>query len=60
MPATIAVTSLGDNVAPDNMVTLREAIQSIDNGANLNNDVVAAGAYGPTTPSSSRGPGQWA
>ena len=44
--ATIVVTSVSDTVAVDGSVTLREAITSINNGANVNADVVAAGAYG--------------
>jgi hypothetical protein len=45
-PATITVTGTGDTVAVDGVVTLREAITSINNGANVNADVVAVGAYG--------------
>jgi hypothetical protein len=44
--ATITVTSVGDTTAVDGSVTLREAITSINNGANVNADVVAVGAYG--------------
>src|SRR5713226_9772014 len=44
--ATITVTGTGDTIAVDGIVTLREAITSIKNGANLNADVVAVGAYG--------------
>src|SRR5712691_8400547 len=44
--ATITVTGTGDTVAVDGMVTLREAITSINNGANVNADVVALGPYG--------------
>ncbi len=44
--ATITVTGTGDTVAIDGLVTLREAITSINNGANVNSDVVAVGAYG--------------
>ncbi len=44
--ATITVTGTGDTVAVDTFVTLREAINSINNGANQNADVVAVGAYG--------------
>src|SRR5713226_7574546 len=44
--ATITVTGTGDAIAVDGVVTLREAITSINNGANVNADVVAAGAYG--------------
>lgn len=46
VPATITVTSTGDTVAVDGGVTLREAITSINNGANVNTDVVAVGSYG--------------
>jgi len=44
--ATITVTGTGDTIAVDGMVTLREAITSINNGANVNADVVAVGTYG--------------
>jgi hypothetical protein len=44
--ATVTVTGTGDTVAVDGAVTLREAITSINNGANVNADVVAVGAYG--------------
>ena len=44
--ATITVTGTGDTIAVDGAVTLREAITSINNGANVNADVVAAGVYG--------------
>jgi parallel beta-helix repeat protein len=44
--ATITVTGTGDTIAVDGAVTLREAITSIDNAANVNADVVATGAYG--------------
>src|SRR5512141_1584822 len=44
--ATITVTSTGDAITVDGVVTLREAITSIDNGANVNADVVPVGAYG--------------
>src|SRR6266487_983266 len=44
--ATITVTGTGDAIAVDGAVTLREAITSINNGANVNADVVAAGVYG--------------
>ena len=44
--ATVTVTGTGDTIAVDGAVTLREAITSIDNGANVNADVVAVGAYG--------------
>src|SRR5262249_4188180 len=45
-PAIITVTSDGDTIALDNKVTLREAIESANNNANVNADVVAVGAYG--------------
>jgi hypothetical protein len=44
--ATITVTGTGDTIAVDGVVTLREAITSINNGANVNADVVPVGAYG--------------
>ncbi len=44
--ATITVTGTGDTVAVDGSVTLREAIASINGGANVNADVVAVGTYG--------------
>src|SRR5436309_7305650 len=44
--ATITVTGPGDSVAVDGVVTLREAIVSINNGANVNADVVPVGTYG--------------
>jgi Calx-beta domain len=44
--ATITVTSTADTTAVDGAVTLREAIVSINNGANVNADVVAVGSYG--------------
>lgn len=48
VPATITVTSLADNVTDDTVVTLREAIQSINDQADLNDEVGAnrVGAYG--------------
>ena len=45
-PATIAVTGTGDTIALDGVVTLREAITSVNGGAAVNADVVASGAYG--------------
>src|SRR5205809_169699 len=45
-PATITVTGTGDTVAVDSLVTLREAITSVNNQANANTDVVAVGNYG--------------
>jgi hypothetical protein len=44
--ATITVTSNLDTIAVNGAVTLREAITSINNGANVNADVVPVGAYG--------------
>src|SRR5689334_8674283 len=46
-PATITVTVAGDTLV-NGQVTLREAIQSINQGADLNGDVTAnrVGAYG--------------
>src|SRR5690242_8198695 len=44
--STVTVTDTGDTIAVDGKVTLREAITSINNGANVNADVVGAGAYG--------------
>lgn len=44
--ATITVTGAGDVVAVDGAVTLREAMTSINSGANVNADVVAVGTYG--------------
>src|SRR5262245_25361064 len=46
VPATITVNDIGDTIAVDSKVTLREALQSINTGANVNSDVVAVGAYG--------------
>src|SRR5690349_20849605 len=47
--ATIAVTGPGDAVAVDGIVTLREAIISANNNANVNSDVSAVGTYGADT-----------
>src|SRR3954454_19959366 len=44
--ATVTVTGTGDTIAIDGSVTLREALTSINAGANANADVVAVGAYG--------------
>ncbi len=44
--ATITVTGTGDTIAVDGLVTLRESITSINQGSNVNADVVAVGAYG--------------
>src|SRR5262245_37014169 len=46
VPATITVNDIGDTIAVDSKVTLREALQSINAAANVNSDVVAVGAYG--------------
>jgi hypothetical protein len=46
LAATVTVTGTGDSIAVDGSVTLREAITSMNNGANVNADVVAVGAYG--------------
>ena len=45
-PATITVDSNLDTVAVDGVVTIREAIESVNGGANINADVVAVGLYG--------------
>lgn len=47
--ATITVTGTGDTIAVDGLVTLREAITSANNNANVNADVVAVGVYGTDT-----------
>jgi hypothetical protein len=47
--ATITVTGTGDTIAVDGLVTLREAITSANNNANVNGDVVAVGGYGTDT-----------
>ncbi len=44
--ATVTVTGTGDSVAVDGAVTLREAMTSMNGGANTNADVVAVGTYG--------------
>jgi hypothetical protein len=44
--STVTVTGTGDTMAIDGVVTLREAISSINAGANFNPDVVGVGAYG--------------
>lgn len=44
--ATVTVTGTGDSVALDGSVTLREAIASINAGANVDADVAPVGAYG--------------
>lgn len=45
VPATITVTDVGDAVAVDGKVTLREAVQSVNMAANVNADVAAVGNY---------------
>jgi CSLREA domain-containing protein len=49
VPAVITVTTLADTVAVDGAVSLREAITSANNNANLNADVVGVGTYGADT-----------
>ena len=44
--AVVVVTGTGDTIAVDGVVTLREAIASVNAGASVNADVVAVGAYG--------------
>jgi subtilisin-like proprotein convertase family protein len=44
-PATITVTSPLDSVVVDGMVTLHEAVDSINAGSSVNSDVVSTGAY---------------
>jgi Calx-beta domain len=44
--ATITVTGTGDTIAVDGSLTLREAITSINNAANINGDVAGVGTYG--------------
>ena len=44
--ATITVNTTTDETSTDGKVSLREAIQSINAGANVNGDVAAVGAYG--------------
>jgi hypothetical protein len=46
LAATVTVTGSGDTVAVDGVVTLREAIVSLNGAANVNADVVATGTYG--------------
>jgi hypothetical protein len=48
LAATITVTGTGDTIASDGVVTLREAITSINNQADVNADVTGsrAGGYG--------------
>ena len=45
-PAVVTVTSVGDNVAVDGGVTLREAITSMNAHANVNADVTTSTGYG--------------
>jgi parallel beta-helix repeat protein len=45
-PATITVTNVLDTTALGDGVSLREAIQSINAGTNINADVIASGTYG--------------
>ena len=47
--AIITVTDTGDTIAVDGLVTLREAITSANNNADVNADVGAVGAYGTDT-----------
>ncbi len=47
--AIVTVTGTGDTIAVDGLVTLREAITSANNNANVNTDVVGIGAYGTDT-----------
>jgi hypothetical protein len=44
--SAIVVTSTGDAVAVDGVVTLREAILSINNGSDINGDIAASTPYG--------------
>ncbi len=44
--SAIVVTGTGDSLAVDGVVTLREAITSVNNGANFNADVTSVGVYG--------------
>ncbi len=44
--SAIVVTGTGDAIAADGFVTLREAITSINNGANIDADVTSVGTYG--------------
>ena len=47
--AAITVTGIGDTIAVDGLITLREAITSANDNANVNADVAAVGAYGSDT-----------
>ena len=44
--ATITVTTTADETNTDGQVSLREAIQSVNAGTNINGDVSASGSYG--------------
>jgi CSLREA domain-containing protein len=44
--ATITVTTTADDTSVDGQVSLREAIESVNGGANFNGDVNASGVYG--------------
>jgi Right handed beta helix region len=46
VPATIIVNSAADTIGVNGLVTLREAITSINDGSPVNADVVAGGTYG--------------
>ena len=46
MLSAIVVTGTGDSMMVDGLVTLREALTSINNGTDLNADVIATGTYG--------------
>src|SRR5258708_32717151 len=48
-PAIMTVTGVGDTVAVDGVVTLREAILSANANAAVNADVVASGSFGTDT-----------
>ena len=47
--AILTVTDTGDTIEIDGLVTLREAITSANNNADVNADVVGIGAYGIDT-----------
>ena len=47
--ATVTVTGTEDTIAVDGLVTLREAVTSANDNANVNADVVAVGVYGTDT-----------
>lgn len=44
--ATLTVTGTGDTIAVDGLVTLREAITSINGAASVNADILPVGIYG--------------